>query len=654
MFFLLDYLNTNEIFNLLAPRSRRSKFILTNLIERINHNRTITRIDYTQKETKAISNPDFLDKILYDIGLKDAVCKMINSNQSRAQEVVSFVIETGFIPSSIVLSAGSPKEKIIRTIINKFLSTSLSSDEEYIFISAFYDLNINLLSLSGKWLLPDLAIKCINYFLAIECGLERSIILDEYFQDQNPSEDNKTLADLGITTDMFDMYIYRLSKLAITAILHLEYYHPSEKEPESNPTINLSYIPAPSRIYTEEEQIQKEAFIKALRETYYHIVKLQSFIDNYTHIQALYFSIASGSRSLIGHFLRKTPREQLSPHISKLLYIAIESAPVEALQTLHKYGINFSVQDSTGATPLHHSVQKEELQKTKMILSFCHYFGHFICYADKNGYTPLHVAVERGDIDHFEVLQNTELCVDEGHYIHAINYKTNEGLYTSDIAFTRQSYPIFNRILKWCTSNLENIYYYFNKGTTNIHFYHACNNLFQKIQVKDLSLELRTFFVNMRPNALCVLMLHGTIGNNKCFLNELFTACKKNYQQIESFFTSFSPLHVAVLANNLEMVSFLVKKGANLDKKDIYGNDAYNVAKNRRYTKIATYLEREKVAQSVPNQLFVPSIGVAESAHITSHSLLQPFPPSIPKTARSRTESTEAKHLFTSRHLTSL
>jgi len=146
----------------------------------------------------------------------------------------------------------------------------------------------------------------------------------------------------------------------------------------------------------------------------------------------------------------------------------------------------------------------------------------------------------------------------------------------------------------------ENIFKIYNYKIYNS----KLNDMLKKIMKKDkvdiltILLNNKYYAVNNEPNYSTLLMLSSYHGGVLCtieLLNRGACVNSVNYKKI-------TPLMMACKKNNFKVAKELIINNANIKLKNIFGEDAYNIAFNKRNydickligTKLA-YLRREEL-----------------------------------------------------------
>ena len=294
-----------------------------------------------------------------------------------------------------------------------------------------------------------------------------------------------------------------------------------------------------------EEEFSQSVYHKALQLIKKGDKPVSLVIDEQTSISYIHTAAWWNDDELLQHMLQYNLKiDYLDAKGRTPLMTAAQKGHTALFEKLLKQGANVNHQSNTGVTALAFAIHF----KHKVILERCIEYGANLNFTDFEGNTLLHKACKEGGL--------SEVTTIEQHGVD-VNYKNNAGLTPLIISCQRGHLDVV-RYLVISGSDIQ--------AKSNEHmnafeyaFVSDCEEVveYMRGKSKELSNEKGTDLISacqaQNSQLLTSLLLQGANPNFK----------DPNHNWV-------SPLHVAVIARNLDMVKILLYYGGNINEKDVH------------------------------------------------------------------------------------
>jgi len=248
--------------------------------------------------------------------------------------------------------------------------------------------------------------------------------------------------------------------------------------------------------------------------------------------------------------------------------VAVKESYGDVVKFLRRSGVNHLKQykdvnasDKDGYTPLHSAVNSFHLYHNLNEVKYLVFCGAKVNAKTKYGETPLMMASEEG---HLEIVK---FLMDNGA---KVNAKTKYG--ETPLMMAAKSGHL--EIVKLLVSKGVDLKVQDYGRYTPLHWAAFWGHIDVVKFLLDNGMD-----VNIKNAGGWTLLRHSTWI---CWCRSLDPKCN----------TGITPLHMAASKNKLEVVKFLVNKGANINAKDTYGETSLEIATNKGHQAIVEFLNQ--------------------------------------------------------------
>lgn len=265
---------------------------------------------------------------------------------------------------------------------------------------------------------------------------------------------------------------------------------------------------------------------------------------------------------------------------------AAEDDEMKAADEIPRRRMRFiRMQDKYGRGAMHYAASYGFKDVIQMLNEHCH-----LALSDKDsmGFTPLHCAAVQGQAD----VTRTLITLGVGSNVTAKNNDDKNFLHLSAAAghveFIRDIFgTVYGSFTANTQKNLQSLVEAPDKAGRTPLLVAACNGHLEVVQLLVTGLKaVRADMFHEDSDKSNILHLSARKAGDR-----LLEYCVQK-QDINSLnYYKFTPLHVAAESNNEAAVQWLIKHGADIYAKNIAGQTALDIARERKYENISRALE---------------------------------------------------------------